>query len=104
MYKPKPTPTTLVKIKRAKAGSLFVLAGVVGFGPTNVGVRVQCLTTWLYPKVMLFWLHQILYQSLCVFAINFNNSLCVKLSGFEKVKSPKYFGLIFYIVLKEILA
>ena len=25
------------------------LAGVVGFEPTNVGVRVQCLTTWRYP-------------------------------------------------------
>ena len=28
---------------------LCLLAGVVGFEPTNVGVKVLCLTTWLYP-------------------------------------------------------
>ena len=27
------------------------LAGVVGFEPTDVGVRIQCLTTWLYPNI-----------------------------------------------------
>ncbi len=27
----------------------FVLAGVAGFGPTNAGVKVLCLTAWLYP-------------------------------------------------------
>ena len=27
----------------------FVLAGVAGFEPTNVGVRVQCLTAWRHP-------------------------------------------------------
>ena len=25
------------------------MAGVVGFEPTDVGVRVQCLTAWRYP-------------------------------------------------------
>ena len=27
------------------------LAGVVGFEPTNVGVRVQCLTAWRHPII-----------------------------------------------------
>ena len=27
----------------------IVLAGVAGFGPTNEGVKVPCLTAWLYP-------------------------------------------------------
>ena len=31
-----------------------VLAGVAGFGPTNEGVKVPCLTAWLYPyKILL---------------------------------------------------
>ena len=25
------------------------MAGVAGFGPTNAGVKVPCLTAWLYP-------------------------------------------------------
>ena len=28
----------------------FFLAGVVGFEPTDVGVRVQCLTAWRHPN------------------------------------------------------
>ena len=29
--------------------SLFILARVVGFEPTNDGIRIRCLTAWLYP-------------------------------------------------------
>ena len=43
----KPTPTIPTNKKSLLAQIL--LAGVVGFEPTDVGVRVQCLTTWLYP-------------------------------------------------------
>lgn len=28
-------------------GICFMLAAAIGFEPMNVGVRVQCLTTWL---------------------------------------------------------
>ncbi len=31
-----------------------VLAGVEGFEPSNVGVRVPCLTTWRHPNVFGF--------------------------------------------------
>ena len=27
------------------------MAGVLGFEPRNVGVRVRCLTTWRYPNI-----------------------------------------------------
>ena len=30
---------------------LTLLAGVVGFEPTHVGVRVRCLTAWRYPNI-----------------------------------------------------
>lgn len=30
----------------------YVLAGVAGFEPTNDGVRVHCLTAWLYPNII----------------------------------------------------
>ena len=29
------------------------LAGVAGFEPTHAGVRIQSLTAWLHPKVIL---------------------------------------------------
>ena len=29
-------------------------AGVVGLEPTNSGVKVRCLTTWLHPKVKFY--------------------------------------------------
>ena len=32
------------------------MAGVVGFEPTNVGVRVQCLTTWRRPITNLLYI------------------------------------------------
>ena len=38
-----------VKTQRTPHGVLCVLAGVAGFGPTNAGVKVLCLTAWLYP-------------------------------------------------------
>ena len=28
----------------------LVLAGVVGFEPTNHGIKTRCLTPWLHPK------------------------------------------------------
>ena len=40
---------TPVKTQRTPCGVLCVLAGVAGFGPTNAGVKVLCLTAWLYP-------------------------------------------------------
>ena len=30
----------------------MALAGVTGFEPVNAGVKVLCLTTWLYPKMV----------------------------------------------------
>lgn len=27
------------------------MAGVVGFEPANAGVKVPCLTAWLYPNI-----------------------------------------------------
>ena len=29
---------------------IWILAGVAGFEPANDGVKVRCLTTWLYPN------------------------------------------------------
>ena len=31
---------------------LVLLAGVEGFEPSNVGVRVPCLTTWRHPNII----------------------------------------------------
>ncbi len=33
----------------------FYLAGVEGFEPPNVGVRVRCLTAWRYPIKDFYW-------------------------------------------------
>ena len=33
----------------------YFLAGVEGFEPSNVGVRVPCLTTWRHPNVDYFY-------------------------------------------------
>ena len=30
----------------------WLLVGIVGFEPTNEGVKVPCLTAWLYPKIL----------------------------------------------------
>ena len=35
-------------VPRARRGTVF-LAGVAGFGPASAGVKVLCLTAWLYP-------------------------------------------------------
>ena len=32
-------------------GDIPILAGVVGFEPTNARVRVWCLTAWRYPNI-----------------------------------------------------
>lgn len=32
--------------------TMFVLAGVVGFEPTDAGVKVLCLATWLHPYII----------------------------------------------------
>ncbi len=32
--------------------NLIPLTGVAGFEPTHEGVKVPCLTAWLYPKTM----------------------------------------------------
>ncbi len=29
------------------------MAGVAGFGPTNAGVKVPCLTAWLHPSIFI---------------------------------------------------
>ena len=29
------------------------MAGMAGFGPTNDGVKVRCLTAWLHPNIQL---------------------------------------------------
>ena len=34
---------------RDSSESLIILARVVGFEPTNDGIRIRCLTAWLYP-------------------------------------------------------
>ena len=33
-------------------GYVAILARVAGFEPASDGIRIHCLTTWLYPKVM----------------------------------------------------
>ena len=30
----------------------LIMAGVAGFGPTNAGVKVPCLTAWLHPNIL----------------------------------------------------
>ena len=35
-----------------------IMAGVAGFGPTNAGVKVPCLTAWLHPTNFLIISHQ----------------------------------------------
>ena len=37
-----------IKKDQVRRLSLF-LAGMAGFEPTNDGVKVRCLTTWLHP-------------------------------------------------------
>ena len=32
-------------------GYVAILARVAGFEPASDGIRIHCLTTWLYPKV-----------------------------------------------------
>ncbi len=29
----------------------LTMAGIAGFEPTSDGVKVRCLTAWLYPKI-----------------------------------------------------
>ena len=36
--------------QRAPGWVPFALAGMAGFGPTNVGVKVLCLTAWRHPN------------------------------------------------------
>ena len=43
-------PLQLKQKERNHFRSSFLLAGVVGFEPTDDGVRVHCLTTWLHPN------------------------------------------------------
>ena len=43
------SPRLLPQLIKKSLSAQFLLAGVVGFEPTDVGVRVQCLTAWLYP-------------------------------------------------------
>ena len=31
----------------------LIMAGVAGFGPTNAGVKVPCLTAWLHPNIFI---------------------------------------------------
>ena len=31
-------------------GLIFIVAGVAGFEPTNVGTKSRCLTTWRHPN------------------------------------------------------
>ncbi len=35
--------------EKSESEALGFLAGVAGFEPTNEGVKVPCLTAWLYP-------------------------------------------------------
>ncbi len=44
-------PPSLRSIRAARDGSAL-LAGMVGLEPTNAGVKVPCLTTWLHPNGM----------------------------------------------------
>ena len=41
----------LLLSKSAHKGRYFFLAGVAGFEPADVGVRIQCLTAWRHPKI-----------------------------------------------------
>jgi hypothetical protein len=60
---------------------LFALAEIVGFEPTNYGVKVQCLTSWLYPMVPLMG-----FEPICQLARDFKspmstNSIIVAYGG-----------------------
>ena len=48
------TPDTLIKSQVLYLLSYWVMAGVAGFEPTNDGVKVRCLTAWLYPIFCLY--------------------------------------------------
>ncbi len=42
---------------------LLFLAGVVGFEPTHVRVRAECLTAWRYPNIILISYHFLYHLS-----------------------------------------
>ena len=44
----------------------FVVAGVAGFGPTNARVKVWCLTAWLYPIDIIFYINAPIIPYYCV--------------------------------------
>ena len=49
--------TTSKKYKKKHmlfACAFALLAGVDGIGPSHNGVKVRCLTTWLYPHTVVF--------------------------------------------------
>ncbi len=39
---------------RGIATKFFCMAGVVGFEPTNAGIKTRCLATWRHPNNLLF--------------------------------------------------
>ena len=41
----------------------LVLAGVVGFEPTNHGIKTRCLTPWLHPKGPLIRFNSVILRS-----------------------------------------
>ena len=38
-------------LSHKSAELFFGMAGMVGFEPTNDGVKVRCLTAWLHPNI-----------------------------------------------------
>ena len=64
------------------------LAGVVGFEPTHVGVRVRCLTAWRYPNINYIYICIIAKKILIINPnlINIKNTL----NKIEKNKINKF--------------
>ena len=71
--------------KSTCASKCFFLAGMAGFGPTNVGVKVLCLTAWRHPNntIIISHLSRDVNEKSNKTAVKSKNLAC------EQVKSKK---------------
>ncbi len=51
IYHPFLTERISLQKKHLLRQVLFCMAGIAGFEPTSDGVKVRCLTAWLYPNI-----------------------------------------------------
>lgn len=82
--------------KKSTARVPFLLAGMAGFGPTNVGVKVLCLTAWRHPNNIAIITHKTRYvneKSLKSARISKKPFLMLKLNQkkpWQKIKTVLY--------------